>query len=161
MPLPRSGLIPVLACSMLTHRLVTAWPLTSWNQSARRLQLLCWTGLPANRSGGIGFSSSVMAIVAWWDHSLSDFPKPHPHGAMLVAPFAEWVARTLSSTISKPDRQIDPATRLTQRHRREAKVGNVSHTHQTRSSTAGYLSHLRGTHCAWPKLLRVLRHYCL
>jgi len=40
-----------------------------------------------------------------------------------VAPFAEWVARTLSSPISKPNRQIGPATRLTQRHRREAKAG--------------------------------------
>lgn len=40
-----------------------------------------------------------------------------------VAPFAEWVARTLSSTISKPNRQIGPATRLTQRHRREARAG--------------------------------------
>jgi hypothetical protein len=40
-----------------------------------------------------------------------------------VAPFAEWVARTLSSTITKSARQFAPATRLTQRHRREAKGG--------------------------------------
>jgi len=40
-----------------------------------------------------------------------------------VAPFAEWVAYTLSSTISKTNRQIGPPTRLTQRHRREAKAG--------------------------------------
>src|SRR3989449_3134734 len=38
-----------------------------------------------------------------------------------VAPFAEWVARTLWSTTSKPGRNRQPATRLTQRHRREAK----------------------------------------
>jgi hypothetical protein len=46
-----------------------------------------------------------------------------PTWGRVVAPFAEWVARTLSSTISKPNRQIGPATRLTQRHRREAKAG--------------------------------------
>jgi len=40
-----------------------------------------------------------------------------------VAPFAEWVARTLWSSTSKPSRQLVPATRLTQRHRREAKGG--------------------------------------
>src|SRR3989449_4414498 len=46
-----------------------------------------------------------------------------PTWGRAVAPFAEWVARSLSSTISKPNRQIGPATRLTQRHRREAKTG--------------------------------------
>jgi CRISPR-associated endonuclease Cas1 len=46
-----------------------------------------------------------------------------PTWGRAVAPFAEWVARTLSSTIPKPNRQIGPATRLTQRHRREAKAG--------------------------------------
>jgi CRISPR-associated endonuclease Cas1 len=46
-----------------------------------------------------------------------------PTWGRAVAPFAECVARTLSSTISKPNRQIGPATRLTQRHRREAKAG--------------------------------------
>jgi hypothetical protein len=40
-----------------------------------------------------------------------------------VAPVAEWVARTLSSEIPKPNRQIGPATRLTQRNRREARDG--------------------------------------
>jgi hypothetical protein len=38
-----------------------------------------------------------------------------------VAPIAEWVARTLSIGIPKPNKQIGPGTRLTQRHRREAK----------------------------------------
>jgi CRISPR-associated endonuclease Cas1 len=38
-----------------------------------------------------------------------------------VAPFAEWVARTLSSNISKPNRHIGPATRLTQSHKRLAR----------------------------------------
>jgi hypothetical protein len=38
-----------------------------------------------------------------------------------VAPFAEWVARTLWSNSRKPDGQAAPATRLTQRHKREAK----------------------------------------
>src|SRR5438094_686289 len=33
--LPRSGLIPVSACSMLTHRLVTVWPLTDKEKERR------------------------------------------------------------------------------------------------------------------------------
>ena len=40
-----------------------------------------------------------------------------------VAPFAESVARTLWSTIRKPDREAAPATRLTQSRKREAKGG--------------------------------------
>ena len=44
-----------------------------------------------------------------------------PMWARAVAPFAEWVARTLWSTTSKPKRYGHPATPLTQRHRREAK----------------------------------------
>jgi ribosomal protein S14 len=39
-----------------------------------------------------------------------------------VAPFAEWIARTLSHTISKPNRLIGPPTRLTQGHGRDARV---------------------------------------
>ncbi len=38
-----------------------------------------------------------------------------------VAPLAEWVSRTLWSTIPKPARQLSPATRLTQGHRHQAK----------------------------------------
>jgi CRISPR associated protein Cas1 len=38
-----------------------------------------------------------------------------------VAPFAEWVARTLWSTIRKSNREPAPATRLTQGRKREAK----------------------------------------
>lgn len=38
-----------------------------------------------------------------------------------VAPFAEWVARTLWSNAKKPDGGAAPPTRLTQRHKREAK----------------------------------------
>ncbi len=86
-----------------------------------------------------------------------------PTWGRAVAPFAEWVARTLSSTISKPNRQIGPATRLTQRHRREAQArseGKHESAREPRSARAAYLSHLRCTHCAWPKLLRILRHYC-
>ena len=44
-----------------------------------------------------------------------------PMWARAVAPFAEWVARTLWSTVLKPTRHERPATPLTQRHRREAK----------------------------------------
>lgn len=39
----------------------------------------------------------------------------------LVAPAAEWVSRTLWSTIGNSGRQVRPATHLTQAHRREAK----------------------------------------
>jgi CRISPR-associated protein Cas1 len=38
-----------------------------------------------------------------------------------IAPIAEWVARTLWSNSTRPDRQLGPPTRLTQRRRREAK----------------------------------------
>ena len=41
--------------------------------------------------------------------------------AQAVAPYAEWVARTLWSPISKGGQAFGPATRLTQRHKREAK----------------------------------------
>ena len=38
-----------------------------------------------------------------------------------IAPFAEWVARTLWSKSRTPGDQVAPPTRLTQRHKREAK----------------------------------------
>ena len=38
-----------------------------------------------------------------------------------IAPVAEWVARALWSNSAKPARQVVPPTRLTQRHKREAK----------------------------------------
>jgi len=44
-----------------------------------------------------------------------------PTWARGVAPLAEWVVRTLWSAIPKPGRRLSPATRLTQRHRRQAK----------------------------------------
>jgi len=44
-----------------------------------------------------------------------------PMWARAVAPYAEWVARTLWSSISKSTRLELPPTRLTQRHKREAK----------------------------------------
>ena len=40
-----------------------------------------------------------------------------------VAPVAEWISRTLWSTLRKPARQIYPATRLTQSRRSQAKGG--------------------------------------
>ena len=49
-----------------------------------------------------------------------------PTWARAIAPLAEWVARTLWSTIAKPVRQLGPATRLTQRRKREAKGGASS-----------------------------------
>jgi CRISPR-associated endonuclease Cas1 len=44
-----------------------------------------------------------------------------PAWGRAVAPIAEWVSRTLWSTIRKPTRQGYPATRLTQSRRRQAK----------------------------------------
>ncbi len=49
-----------------------------------------------------------------------------PTWARAIAPMAEWVSRTLWSTIPKPTRQLSPATRLTQGRRREAKGGPSS-----------------------------------
>jgi CRISPR-associated endonuclease Cas1 len=42
-----------------------------------------------------------------------------------VAPFAEWIARTLWKRSSKPAHQILPPTRLTQQRKREAKGGEA------------------------------------
>jgi CRISPR-associated endonuclease Cas1 len=42
-----------------------------------------------------------------------------------VAPLAEWVAHTLASGISKPNRNIGPPTRLTQGNRRDARHSPV------------------------------------
>jgi uncharacterized Zn finger protein (UPF0148 family) len=44
-----------------------------------------------------------------------------PTWGRAVAPFAEWVARTLWSRSTKSPSDLGPATRLTQRRRREAK----------------------------------------
>jgi CRISPR-associated endonuclease Cas1 len=44
-----------------------------------------------------------------------------PVWARAVAPFAEWIARALWSKRIKPDGDTPPPTRLTQRHKREAK----------------------------------------
>ena len=44
-----------------------------------------------------------------------------PTWARVVAPVAEWLARTLWSEMPKPAREVAPATRLTQRHRCESR----------------------------------------
>ncbi len=49
-----------------------------------------------------------------------------PTWASAVAPIAEWVARTLWSNVSKPNRIHSPATRLTQQHKRLARGGTSS-----------------------------------
>ncbi len=49
-----------------------------------------------------------------------------PTWARAIAPLAERVSRTLWSTIRKPARQLSPATRLTQRRRRQAKGASSS-----------------------------------
>jgi CRISPR-associated endonuclease Cas1 len=50
-----------------------------------------------------------------------------PTWGRAVAPYAEWIARTLWSTLAKSKREPAPATRLTQRRRREVK-GSSSRT---------------------------------
>jgi len=47
--------------------------------------------------------------------------KTTPMWGNAVAPIAEWVSRTLWSTLPKPARQIYPATRLTQSRRRQSR----------------------------------------
>lgn len=47
-----------------------------------------------------------------------------PTWGRAVAPIAEWVARTLWTTTNKPTRQLAPATRLTQRHKRDSRGGS-------------------------------------
>jgi CRISPR-associated endonuclease Cas1 len=74
-----------------------------------------------------------------------------------VAPFAEWVARTLWSNSRKPSDQISPPTRLTQRHKREAK-GAPSFSYNERAPRAQHLcrgcgksirtEHTQCRHCA-------------
>jgi len=49
-----------------------------------------------------------------------------PTWGRAVAPLAEWVSRTLWSTIPKPAGQLIPATRLTESRRRQAKGGPSS-----------------------------------
>ena len=49
-----------------------------------------------------------------------------PTWARAIAPLAERVSRTLWSTIRKPARQLSPATRLTQRRRRQSRGGPPS-----------------------------------
>jgi len=70
-----------------------------------------------------------------------------------VAPVAEWVAQTLSSTSAQPGRQLALATRLTQRHKREAK-GAPSYPPAERASRLQTLC--RG--CG--KTIRVGRTHC-
>jgi hypothetical protein len=53
------------------------------------------------------FTATLSETAPMWRHA--------------VAPIAEWVARELWSTMSKPARELAPATRLTQRRKREAK----------------------------------------
>ena len=58
------------------------------------------------------FAVRVSETVRLWRHA--------------VAPIAEWVSRTLWSTIRKPPGEKSPATRLTQSRKREAKGGTFN-----------------------------------
>jgi CRISPR-associated endonuclease Cas1 len=71
-----------------------------------------------------------------------------------VAPLAEWVSRTLWSTIPRPTRQRFPATRLTQARKRQAKGGsaNLPAEHPPRPlricRTCGSFLNRGQSHCA-------------
>src|SRR3974377_751572 len=54
---------------------------------------------------------------------VSDLSRTAPIWRRAVAPYAEWLAHTLWSTLPSSDRKKPPATRLTQRHNREAQGG--------------------------------------
>ena len=58
-----------------------------------------------------------------------------PTWGRAVAPFAEWVARTLWSTLAKSKREPAPATRLTQSRRREVKGSIALCIERTRSAS--------------------------
>jgi CRISPR-associated endonuclease Cas1 len=82
-----------------------------------------------------------------------------------VAPFAEWVARTLWSTIRKSDREPAPATRLTQRHKREVTGAKLLLPPAVRAPRPQNICHGCGapitpgcTHCAKCKVPIVTGH---
>jgi len=81
-----------------------------------------------------------------------------PSWARAIAPIAEWVARTLSTTISGPAGRHGPATRLTQRHKREAK-GSGPLPRPNLSPAPGCLSDLWGTSQVRYGLLCFVRSY--
>jgi CRISPR-associated endonuclease Cas1 len=56
-------------------------------------------------------------------HLCAKLSETAPTWGRAVAPIAEWVAQTLWNTTSKLKRERAPATRLTERHRSEAKGG--------------------------------------
>jgi CRISPR-associated endonuclease Cas1 len=56
-------------------------------------------------------------------HFCAKLSETAPTWGKLVAPWAEYVARSLWRTTHKPTRRAAPATRLTQHHRRQAKGG--------------------------------------
>jgi hypothetical protein len=71
-----------------------------------------------------------------------------------IAPLAEWVARQLWTRQRKPSHEIAPPTRLTQRHKREAKEGpslqRMERTQQLQRLCRGCGKDIepRSTHCA-------------
>jgi ribosomal protein L37E len=77
-----------------------------------------------------------------------------PTWGRAVAPLAEWVSRTLWSTIPRPTHQRCPATRLTQARKRQAKGGsaNLPAEHPPRPlricRTCGAALNRRQNHCA-------------
>lgn len=76
---------------------------------------------------------------------------PAPIWPRAVAPYAEWLAHTLWSATPSSERKRPPATRLTQRHNREAQGGaaipSIAPAPSIRASAkfAGQLSALTGS----------------
>jgi len=105
---------------MPIRRHAIVWRVISWSRSVRKLTLSCWIGSPEDHSSDRGFSSSVTDCRLMSDLAVELSQTARMWGRA-VAPLAEWVARTLWSTTRKPTGKVAPPSRLTQRHRREAK----------------------------------------
>jgi len=83
--------------------------------------LLDWiTHGPLRRADFFETANGNCRLIACFCAKLSE---TSPTWGKLVAPWAEYVARTLWKTTSKTNRRHTPATRLTQDHRRAAKGG--------------------------------------
>ena len=99
-----------LACDVMepVRPQVDAYLLDWLRRDAHRREWFC-----EQRDGNCRLMGSFAARLA----------ETAPAWSRAVAPLAEWVARVLWKTLSKPARRRAPATRLTQHHRRQAKGG--------------------------------------
>lgn len=80
-----------------------------------------------------------------------------PTWGRAVAPFAEWVASTLWSRTTKSPRDLAPATRLTQRRRREVKRSMALPPTTPSRDHGPSVAFVARPSRAWEKLLHVMR----